>query len=216
MRRDLDNAGHEPEHFFKQDFLSMVTNWADLMGHLARNAQVFSTGMATLPPQKRRTDIRRDVIQPVLHQIRPMLGRRKRLDFEYHGFEAIPLLWVDPWQFQSVFFNLVSNSCKYGAGTDTVKVDLRAGWLGRNIYISVSDFGMGIPEEIREKIFEPKFRAREALASNVSGQGLGLYVVRSIIVAHGGSIRVSSQHMPTTFEITLPASLRYAPAGKQS
>lgn len=212
MRLDLKRNGHVPEQFFRQDFLGMVMDWAELMGHLARNAHVFAAGIATLPPQKRRTLLRTAVVLPVLHQVKPLLKHGMRLEFDYHGFEDIPPLWIDRGQFQCVFFNLMANACKYGAGTETVRVSITAGEVGGNYCISFSDWGQGVPEDIKEKVFLPKFRSKEALLADVSGMGLGLYVVRSIIEAHGGRIRVSRTHLPTTFEITLPSSLRHAPS----
>ena len=211
MRKDLRRKGHDPEKFFRQDFLGMVKNWADLMGHLASNAQVFAAGIATLPPQPRKTFLRSGVVLPVLHQIRPSLKSGLQLDFNYYGFENIPSLWIDPWQFQGVFFNLVTNACKYGASGEIIQVDIAAEEKDDGYYLTISDWGEGIPEEIREKVFFPKFRSKGAMLSDVSGQGLGLYVVRSIIEAHGGTIRVSNSRLPTTFEIFLPLELRDAP-----
>lgn len=72
---------------------------------------------------------------------------------------------------------------------------------GNNIYIKVRDNGMGIPEKIREKIFEPFFSTKPS----GSGTGLGLSLSYDIIKAHQGSISVQSEENSfTEFTIVLP------------
>jgi signal transduction histidine kinase len=71
----------------------------------------------------------------------------------------------------------------------------------------VQDEGMGIPDDMREKIFERFERA--VSASNISGLGLGLYIARQIVDAHHGSIRVESEPgRGSRFIVDLPAASR--------
>lgn len=88
--------------------------------------------------------------------------------------------------------NLLSNALKYGRRGGDVVVSLARD--GEDVLIEVADRGIGIPESERERIFEPFYRGREAVAAQIRGNGLGLSLVRRIAAAHGGSVSVFSIH----------------------
>lgn len=98
-----------------------------------------------------------------------------------------------------VMRTLLNNAARYGKGLPfTVKLSLRK----NKIMISVTDQGQGISEEDQKRIFH-RFQ-RAVPASEVSGLGLGLYIAREIIEAHGGKISVKSKlHQGSTFTVTL-------------
>ena len=83
-------------------------------------------------------------------------------------------------------FNLVENAVKYGA--DGGHVVLAASFQERNVLIRVEDDGPGIPEEHREKIFEPFYRVDKSRSRAMGGAGLGLPMTRAILERHGGTI----------------------------
>jgi PAS domain S-box-containing protein len=94
---------------------------------------------------------------------------------------------VDPGRIEQVVTNLVGNALKYGAGKP---VDVRvAGGQGR-VEIHVRDWGIGIAPELQARIFD-RF-ARGVNETRYAGLGLGLYITREIVEAHGGSIAVAS------------------------
>ncbi len=113
----------------------------------------------------------------------------------------------DRTRLEQVATNLLSNALKFGAGKP-VEVKLEQdGALGR---LTVSDHGVGIAPEDVERIFQ---RYEQAPGSRrYGGLGLGLYIVRQIVDAHGGSIRVESQPgAGSTFTVELPREARVAP-----
>ena len=99
-----------------------------------------------------------------------------------------------------VFANLLDNAVKYG-GRAVVRLDKDGG----EAIATVRDFGPGLPDSELERVFKPFYRAPHAVAINASGMGLGLANSRSIILAHGGAIRLRSQD-GLTAEIRLPAA----------
>jgi signal transduction histidine kinase len=102
--------------------------------------------------------------------------------------------------------NLVSNAIKFSpdAGTVDLTVDRRNGL----VLIEVEDHGMGIPEEERKHLFERFFRAQGALDRQIPGTGLGLYITKSIVEAHGGTVAARSiAGEGTSFVVQLPAAL---------
>lgn len=96
--------------------------------------------------------------------------------------------WMDGDRVHQIIDNLVSNAIKYTDG-GTITVGLAREPDG-DIRISVSDEGYGIPQRERESLFTAFYRARSANESAVPGLGLGLYIVRELVLAHNGTISV--------------------------
>jgi signal transduction histidine kinase len=96
----------------------------------------------------------------------------------------------DPDRLQQVVWNLVSNAIKFTPGGGRVEIALRAD--GGSVLLEVSDTGTGIPEDERAKLFERFFRSQAVLDRRVPGSGLGLYICKAIVDAHGGRIAIRS------------------------
>jgi len=78
---------------------------------------------------------------------------------------------------------------------------------GEQACLSVRDQGIGIPEDSRAHLFERFYRATNVNARNISGLGIGLFLVHEIVSAHGGTVEVSSQvGQGTNFTVCLPLS----------
>lgn len=107
---------------------------------------------------------------------------------------------ADPLALNRVFANLLDNAVKYG-GRAVVRLDKADG----EAVATVRDFGPGLPDSELERVFKPFYRAPHAVASDATGMGLGLANSRSIILAHGGAIRLKSQD-GLTAEVRLPAA----------
>ncbi|HLG73072.1 MAG TPA: ATP-binding protein [Chloroflexota bacterium] len=110
---------------------------------------------------------------------------------------------VDPDRLEQVLINLVDNAIKYSPREAPVSIRLTSG--PDEIQFSVADRGIGIPEDQRERIFERFYRVDNSAARKAKGTGLGLFIVRAIIEAHGGRIWVdSTPGQGSTFHIALP------------
>lgn len=99
-------------------------------------------------------------------------------------------------------YNLVENAIKYNhsGGQVTVTADRKE----KHVYLSVKDTGTGIPEELKERVFEPFFRVDKSRSRELGGVGLGLALVREIVRVHDGSITVKSNPSGgTIFEVVL-------------
>jgi len=116
-----------------------------------------------------------------------------RLDHDVRG------VW-DTLRLEQVFENLFSNAIKYAAGS-TISVNVID--YENEVTVYFEDDGCGIPKESRSKIFDRFERAGQS--RKIGGLGLGLYVVREIIRAHGGTITLdNSLEKGTKFKIGLP------------
>ena len=108
---------------------------------------------------------------------------------------------MDKNLFTRALENIYGNALRYTNDGNSISLEAKKNSLGK-IEISISDTGVGIPEEDLEKVFELFFRASNSRREN--GMGIGLSVVKSIIDSHGWSIRVKSKpNQGTTFTITL-------------
>ena len=99
-------------------------------------------------------------------------------------------------------YNLVENAIKYNHSEGQVEVT--AYRREKSVYLSVEDTGSGIPEELRERVFEPFFRVDKSRSRELGGVGLGLALVREIVRVHDGSITVRPNPSGgTIFDVTL-------------
>lgn len=121
---------------------------------------------------------------------------------------------ADRDQIEQVLVNLISNAFKYSPNGGTIEVTISrpvpnpaTGGDDKVVFVSVRDEGIGIPEPYLDKVFERFFRVEDPRSRTTPGSGLGLYVCRSIIEAHGGSLSIQSKEgQGTTVAFSLPAS----------
>ena len=118
---------------------------------------------------------------------------------------AVPLIQGEPDRLAQLLDNLVSNAIKFTPGGGYVSVSLNA--EGGTVCIQVSDTGIGISDVERERLFERFYRSQSALEAQIQGTGLGLYISKAIVEAHGGRIGVESEPGEgTTFVVELPVA----------
>lgn len=140
------------------------------------------------------------LVRDVLERFRSEL-QHKKIEAELLGLDTAVGQW-DSNRIDQVVTNLVSNAIKYGAG-QPVQLKIEAVDGGREIRLSVTDRGIGIPEDMQTKIFERFERA--VSGEKISGLGLGLYITRQIVEAHGGEISVESElGKGSCFRVDLP------------
>lgn len=122
--------------------------------------------------------------------------------------ESLEGVW-DRMRIEQVLVNLIANACKYAKGSQIVIFAKRQ---NDKAIITVQDFGPGIPKDQRGKIFE-RFE-RLGQSKNVAGLGLGLYISKQIVIAHGGALELKpNEEIGATFMITLPIDSRIPKAG---
>ena len=130
--------------------------------------------------------------------VREVVGERGSAGVRIAAEAPVVGHW-DPIRLRQVLVNLLSNALKYGAGRP---VDVEVSGPGDAALLEVRDRGIGIAEEFIPRVFFPF--EREA-RSGIPGLGLGLYIARSIVEAHGGTIAVESRAgVGSTFAVRLP------------
>jgi len=125
------------------------------------------------------------------------------LDVKVSFADDVPQVYADPDKLEQVLTNLVENACKY-ASPEGIALTAQLDKERDEVVVSVSDVGEGIPEEALPKVFTKFFRRNEG---RPTGSGLGLWISRGLVEAHGGRLTASSVlGKGSTFRFTLPTS----------
>jgi signal transduction histidine kinase len=129
-------------------------------------------------------------------------GRSVRLELP----RGLPHVDVDATRIRQVVGNLVQNAEKHAGRM--ASIEIRARQLDpATVVMTITDDGRGIAAEDRDHIFERFFRGRRAVDGQVPGSGLGLYICRRIVEAHGGWIRLDATTRGTSVSVGLPVAL---------
>ncbi len=118
---------------------------------------------------------------------------------KFHHYKEPLFVYADKKQLSRVMVNLLNNAIQSIPTNKKGQIDIQVNTNGNEHSISITDNGVGIPEELRHKIFSPNFTTKSG------GAGLGLAMVKNIITSAQGSIIFKSDQNGTTFEISLPA-----------
>ena len=112
-------------------------------------------------------------------------------------------LALNPPLFEQALINLLDNAIKYGPKNSQVIVDISI--QNSHIELAIQDFGQGIAEEHHDRLFERFYSVDKARSRELGGSGLGLSIVKHIVLSHHGSIRVESEvGKGSRFVISLP------------
>ena len=164
--------------------IKMVTEQNDRLGKMVKTLLDMSELQTVGRDDKIIVDA---LVDEVLADLEP-LAQEKNIKL-IGKCENITMVGSDILIYRLVY-NLVENAIKYNhtGGQVTVTADRKE----KQVHLSVADTGNGIPEELRERVFEPFFRVDKSRSRALGGVGLGLALVREIVRVHDGSITVKS------------------------
>ncbi|MEE9231008.1 MAG: ATP-binding protein, partial [Acidobacteriota bacterium] len=182
-----DDISVEPET--RREFLQIISDESDKLNRM------FSDLLDASRIQAERFDVdRREVALSQLLEEATAKARPKVQESRFELEVSISLdgvrVYVDPDRVEQVVHNLIENACQY-SNPGTV-IEVVATSSGQEATISVRDHGDGIPAEEIEKVFDAFYRGDNARRRRTSGTGLGLAVCRTIVEAHGGTIRANN------------------------
>lgn len=132
------------------------------------------------------------IVRPFLKEILRLVGpsfKLKKLRLELICDDEIEI-YADPLRLEQIILNLLDNALKYSMEQSVVKIKVFN--KGKKVAISVQDFGIGIPSEEIEFIFEKLYRVEKSRSRTSGGSGIGLAIVKELVEAHNGSMEVES------------------------
>ena len=197
VQLDLYHSNSHPDNDADTvQMIKMVTEQNDRLNKMVKTL----LDMSELQTVGRDDEIILDaLVDEVLEDLEPLAeGKNIRL---IGKCKDITMVGSDILIYRLVY-NLVENAIKYNhsGGQVTVTADRKE----KHVYLSVEDTGAGIPEELKERVFEPFFRVDKSRSRELGGVGLGLALVREIVRVHDGSITVKSNPSGgTIFEVVL-------------
>ncbi len=195
VQLDLYHSNSHPDNDADTvQMIKMVTEQNDRLNKMVKTL----LDMSELQTVGRDDEIILDaLVDEVLEDLEPLAeGKNIRL---IGKCKDITMVGSDILIYRLVY-NLVENAIKYNhsGGQVTVTADRKE----KHVYLSVEDTGTGIPEELKERVFEPFFRVDKSRSRELGGVGLGLALVREIVRVHDGSITVKSNPSGgTIFEV---------------
>lgn len=198
LQIDLYNSSKHPNNDTSaQQTISMITEQTERLSKMVRTL----LDMSELQTIARDEEIAISaLVEEVLADLEP-LAQEKGINL-IEKCDNVLLMGSDILIYRLVY-NLVENAIKYNFSGGTVTVT--ATQQNSLLHLTVEDTGNGIPEELKERIFEPFFRLDKSRSRELGGVGLGLALVREIVRVHNGSILVKNNaNSGTTFEVIFP------------
>jgi len=185
-------------------FLSVINSETDRMTRIVRDLLELSR----LDSHQMQWNIKEisfeDLVRDAVEKMR-MESESKGLVLNSYVLGDIPDIEADYGRIQQVVFNIIGNSIKYTPEGGEITV-----YIGRSyneVYMKVSDTGIGIPKEDIPRIFERFYRVDKARSRDLGGTGLGMAIAKEIVEAHSGTISLTSEPGKGT-EVTVRLPVR--------
>jgi len=198
----LDEGTQPPLDVERRRYLDIVSRSSERLMRIVDDLLFVArlqAGRLLLEPSKLDLAV---IARQAVEEARPRAERRG-LTLSLLGDDQVPVE-ADRGRMFQLLDNLVSNAIKFTP--EGGRVDVRASRTEDGAVLEVSDTGIGLPQSELELVFERFFRSGQAVSNQIPGTGLGLFIAKAIVEAHGGQISASSRDGPgTTFRIELPA-----------
>ena len=204
----LLRAGERIDPSQQKRYIGIIKDQADRLTRLVEDLLAVSR----LESKRLQLTIRAIDLKEAVERVRRNLSEKAgdhKIDVKFGA--GIPPVWADADRLEQILTNLIDNAIKYSPKDTTVTVSATAihpdsQSESEMVEICVNDQGLGISEENLPKIFSKFSRLDNPLVRQTEGTGLGLYITRSLVIALGGDISVTSQPGDTTFTVRLPSA----------
>lgn len=182
-------------------FYGVILNETDRMTRIVKDLLILSRLDYAKMDWKMTTFSIKKSIENVYHAME-IDARNHKHTMELRLTSELPEIYGDRERIEQVLVNVISNAIKYTMDGGKIIVDAKCD--GKQVYIAVSDNGIGVPEEDINRIFDRFYRVDKARSRERGGTGLGLAIAKEIVEYHGGSIQIDSKlDIGTTVTVTL-------------
>lgn len=197
---ELLESGKIKEDEKKEKLLRLMASECGRLSRFIHNVLDFGK----IEQKAESYNFQRTALQPVIEEVVKLCGFGQAEVVIRVSLPAEPvLLDIDPDAVKQALMNLVDNAIKYSTAKKEVAITLLQG--EKEAEVRVNDRGVGVPPEEQEKIFEAFYRSPRGAEVHPGGVGLGLKIVRHIMTAHGGAVRLLSvPGQGSTFSLVFP------------
>jgi len=200
----LSSKDHEWNLHKTREFANIMQERIEYMEHLIEDFNItFRLKNNALPLSKEKENIV-DVLRETTISL-TQLPESKDKDFQFNSEEELIELYIDTTYLKRAFENLIANSIKHNPPYTNIKISISKEIHHKKqiIKIVIEDDGIGMENEVIERLFDRYFRGTNS--TNYTGTGLGMAISRQIILAHDGNINIESKlHQGTKFIVTFP------------
>ena len=184
----LMGMGDVPQELYKE-FMTDISDEIDRESKIIDDL-LSLVRMDKVAPEKNIAQINvNGLIEMVLKRLRP-IARKRNIELIFESMREVTAD-IDEVKLTLAINNLVENAIKYNKEDGWVRVTLDADH--KFFYLKVADSGIGIPEDLKDRVFERFYRVDKARSRETGGTGLGLAITKSVILMHHGAIRVESK-----------------------
>lgn len=198
-------AGDRLDASQQRRYVGIIKDQADRLTRLVEDLLAVSR----LESKRMQLTIRAiDLTDAVQRVVRNLADKARNHKLAVTIPPGLPPVWADADRLEQILTNLIDNAIKYSPAKTVVTVVARDILDSEKemVEFAVSDEGVGIPQEHLPEIFTKFSRLDNPLVRQTEGTGLGLYITRSLVLALGGQIKVTSSPGRTTFTVQLPAA----------
>ena len=189
-----------PEEIYRE-FLGDITN------EIERMTKIINDLLSMVKMDKNTSQVEvvntsiNDLLEQLLKRLRPIAAERN-IELIYESYRPV-MADIDETKMSIALNNLIENAIKYNYDDGWVRVTLNADH--KFFYVTVQDSGVGIPEDVQDRIFERFYRVDKARSRETGGSGLGLAITRNVVLMHKGAIKLSSKEGEgSTFTLRIP------------
>jgi two-component system phosphate regulon sensor histidine kinase PhoR len=174
----------------RQEYYSIISQEANRLGRIVNTILNFSK----MEAGKRKFRFQEIGLNKIIEQMVSNYKfhlKNKNFQFNFSPGDNLPKIKIDEEAVSEAIINLIDNAVKYS--DDKKEINIKTGTDYNFVFIEVSDKGIGISSEDQNKIFDKFFRVSSRLVHNAKGTGLGLTLVKHIMDAHNGKVRLKSK-----------------------
>ncbi len=202
---EMLDEGRVPDENRQKKYYSSILQESERLSHLIDNILDFSKMEAGQKifnfEEGNLAMVVEETVRSFQHQLTD-----KGFQLKLNLHEVIPDSIFDKEAIRQVLQNLIDNACKYS--DDSKIIEVKVSKVDSGISISVKDFGIGIKKDEQDKIFSRFYRAGDELTQKVKGSGIGLIIVKQIVEAHKGAIKLKSElGKGSDFQLILPLKI---------
>jgi signal transduction histidine kinase len=206
---EMLQAGRVPSEDRRRQYYDLLLEQSQRLCLLTDNI----LNLARIEEGRKKFALEKLDVTRLLKEVLPAVQDRVRHEgfaIELKVEEPLPEISADGEALAQAVTNLLDNAVKYSGQSRSIVV--RSFVHGQHLVISVRDFGIGIRKDQADRVFDRFYRGGDELTRSVKGSGLGLTLVKEIVEAHHGTVRVESEPgRGSTFSIVLPLGQTEAP-----